>query len=75
MTNNSFIRCEEVIFSSDLKEFKLTFKEMPKSVFVQLYDKVGNLKSHCFKDNVISPITKTALLKKGDILKYIAVFD
>ena len=69
------MQSEEIILSSDMERFELLFREVPRVVMIQCYDKDGNAKVIKFKDNAISPSGKTAMLKKGDIISYIAVFS
>ena len=75
MGNFLSMQSEEVILTSDVEKFELLFKEIPKTITIQVYDKDGNSKSVKYKDYVISPSGKTATLKKGDVITYIAVFN
>lgn len=75
MGNFLSMQSEEIILSSDMEKFELLFKEMPRVVMLQCYDKDGNAKTVKFKENAISPSGKTATLKKGDVISYIAVFS
>lgn len=74
MANYLPMRSEAITLTSDVETFNLGFNSSPLSVMVQVYDKDGNAKVIKFKDNVISPGGKTATLKKGDVITYIAVF-
>lgn len=67
------IQAEEIILSEDSNEYKLTFPDMPNCIIVDCISDKGERINISFKDNIIKPIGKSVKLKKGDIIKYIAI--
>lgn len=66
------IQSEEIILSDDVDKYVLQFKEEPKTLIIQVYNKDGVLKNLKINGNTINPNGKT-VLSAGDTIKYIAI--
>jgi hypothetical protein len=66
------IQSEEIILSSDMDKYVLVFRDEPRTLIVQVYNKDGILKNLKVNGNIINSNGKT-VLNAGDTIKYIAV--
>ena len=72
MGNFLSMQSEEIILIEDVDQYTINVKDY-KTLIVQLYSDDGVLKNVKVKSNTVLPNVKV-LLKKGDVIKYIAVF-